>query len=240
MIMDNYILMEYYTRYLKEVRHASSATIAHYTGALKSISKFLMERGKIQTSIYEITDLNELEIIKDYLFSNPDFLEWNNRGHRMYSAAYNNYYQFASGEDFYNIKDDIKKMDIAMPIPQKINMTHNYWKRSSIIKNQALESAGYRCELNPDHHTFISKFTMRPYMEGHHLLPMKFQKDFDMSLDVYANIICLCPTCHRLLHYGLVSEKEKVLKEIYDERCDRLFNSGIAISRNKFLELTKI
>ena len=68
---------------------------------------------------------------------------------------------------------------------------------------QSIESAKYECEINSKHKTFTAKSTGMPYMEGHHMLPMKYQDRFKSSLDVYANIICLCPICHRLLHYGV-------------------------------------
>ena len=74
-------------------------------------------------------------------------------------------------------------------------------------------------------------------MEGHHVLPMKYQHKFTKSLDVYANIICLCPICHRLLHYGIDTEKEGILDRIYYERSDRLATSGIKISKKEFKNL---
>ena len=76
-------------------------------------------------------------------------------------------------------------------------------------------------------------------MEGHHAIPMKYQRTFSVSLDVYANIVCICPTCHRLLHYGIYDERKSVLNRIYTERADRLKQSGISLSRDEFLEKTK-
>lgn len=74
-------------------------------------------------------------------------------------------------------------------------------------------------------------------MEGHHAVPMKYQDKFEHSLDVYANVVCLCPICHRLLHYGVESEKENVVNKIYHDRVDRLASSGIKISRNDFMRI---
>lgn len=75
------------------------------------------------------------------------------------------------------------------------------------------------------------------YMEGHHAIPMKFQDKFNYSIDIYANIVCLCPICHRLLHYGIASEKDKVLNKIYSARADRLAACGIRIGKADFKEL---
>ena len=68
-----------------------------------------------------------------------------------------------------------------------------------------MEIAEYKCEISPQHITFTSKNTGHFYMEGHHAIPMRHQDKFTKSLDVYANIVCLCPICHRLLHYGIES-----------------------------------
>ena len=65
-------------------------------------------------------------------------------------------------------------------------------------------------------------------MEAHHLIPMSAQNDFENSLDVDANIVCLCPNCHRKLHYGNQIDEE--LKILYEKRKELLNKSGIMIS----------
>ena len=68
---------------------------------------------------------------------------------------------------------------------------------------------------------------------------MKYQNRFQNSLDIYANVICLCPTCHRLLHYGVESEKMNVVNKIYYDRSDRLAASGRKIGKEEFESLIK-
>ncbi len=73
-----------------------------------------------------------------------------------------------------------------------------------------------------DHETFDSKQGYR-YVEAHHLIPMKAQKDFpNINLDRTENIVALCPTCHRAVHLGTKEEKMKHLKPLYDERMPLL------------------
>ena len=76
-------------------------------------------------------------------------------------------------------------------------------------------------------------------MEGHHIIPLRHQEEFNVSLDVYANVICLCPTCHRMLHYARTEDKLDSLNMIYHERADRLATSGIRLSNDDFIELVK-
>lgn len=234
---DIYVLKEYYMQYLKKIRGNSSSTITHYLSALDVISSYLIQKQKIRTTIYEITDLNNLQIIKEDLYQDPVFVDKDERGHRMYSAGLNNYCRFASGENFVSIQDRIPLMDITVPRNEQTLHTIEEFKRSSILKNQTIESAGYLCEINIQHQTFISANTNHPFMEGHHAIPMKMQSQFKNSLDVYANIVCLCPICHRQLHYGLCEDKEEMLKKIYFSRSERLYHSGLKISQREFIDL---
>lgn len=231
---QNYILMEYYIRYLKNVRKVKESSVAHYLQALRTVSKMLVEKRKVSNSIYEIRDVNELSIIKEYLYNEPEFIKLDERGHRMYSAGLNNYFKFANGDGFSGVEDDMRVMDIEISKRERNTTVVEYWKRSSIIKTQSIKAASYKCEIDNGHATFVAKSTGEQYMEGHHAIPMKLQDNFDVSLDVYANIVCLCPICHRLLHYGEDEAKEIVMDKIYFTRADRLANSGIRLSRDEF------
>lgn len=236
-IMNGYVLMTYYTKYLKNIRKVSDSTVKHYQEALRYISKYLVQKEKVNQSIYEIQDVGELEMLKTYLYNAPDFVAFDMRGHQMYSAGFNNYYRFASGQGFANIHQQIGVMDSEVPVTQKQTNKVETWKKSTIIKIQSIKAAGYQCEVNPEHYTFTAKSSGHPYMEGHHALPMQLQEKFDTSLDVYANIVCLCPICHRLLHYGVDSEKTEAVNRIYYDRVDRLASSGIKISKLDFERL---
>lgn len=235
--MNEYVIMTYYTKYLKEIRKVADSSVKHYQDALRYISRYLVKKNKLQKSIYEVQDIGELEVIRTFLYSDPDFVALDKRGHQMYSAGFNNYYKFACGEGFSNIHRQIGLLDTEVPVAGKQTITQTTWKRSSIIKIQAIESAGYLCEIDSNHKTFTAKATGYAYMEGHHILPMKVQDKFNKSLDVYANIICLCPICHRLLHYGIENEKETILDKIYYDRSERLATSGIKIGKEDLKKL---
>jgi len=233
------ILKEYYVRYLKEVRGNSDSSVNHYLGALQTISKYLMEKGKIESTIYEIDNIDTLEVIREYLFQQPDFIEKNERGKRMYSAGLNNYIRFAEGTEFKEAGEKKQFLDIEIPLGEELISSSIRWKRNGIIKRQAIEIANNKCEVDSKHITFLAESTMKPYMEGHHAVPMKEQRRFNVSLDVYANIVCLCPTCHRLLHYGELRKKKEVLEQIYIERDKRLECSGIVLTRDEFIAIAK-
>lgn len=232
---NNDVLKEYFKRYLIEIGKESS--VKHYLRALQYVSKLLVERQKISSSIYEIKNMDELQIVREYLYNDPEFVAKNTRGHNMYSVGFNHYCEFANGENFQMIKWEFGNMDIEVPVGVQVLSESNSWARSGIIKKQAIEAANYSCEINIEHQTFTSKSTGKQYMEGHHAIPMNKQGLFDKSLDVYANIVCLCPLCHRLLHYGIAAEKNNLLNKIYYDRSERLARSGIRMSKDEFVEL---
>jgi len=85
-------------------------------------------------------------------------------------------------------------------LPSQSTTTHKAWSRDPNVAALALQSAGYKCELCPDLPTFTSRSTGNPFVEAHHLIPMKLQDDFTVSLDVKDNICALSPFAHRKIH----------------------------------------
>lgn len=228
------ILKIYYAKYLKDVRGLTDSSVNHYYDALNNISKRLKSKGLVKDDLYEIMDLDYLASVRDDLYNDPDFIELNERGRRMYSAGFNNYFKFASGEGFKSVADEIEKMDTPIIAETPSIVEQKVWKRSNILRVQVFSFADYKCEINGSHETFIAESSKKPYMEGHHAIPMRLQEKFHNSLDVYANIVCLCPICHRKIHYGLNDEKSTMLDKIYYDRADRLAESGLKISKDDF------
>lgn len=109
------------------------------------------------------------------------------------------------------------------------------YKRSRNVAANALALADFSCELGCTTELFIRKATTVTYTEAHHLIPLCFQNEFLNSLDVEANIVSLCPNCHRKLHYG--AEIEPMLEKLYMNRHNRLKKCGIEISYEKLLLL---
>lgn len=232
------ILKSYYREYLLKVRMVSESTVKHYYDALNKNSRLLKKLGLVKENIYELHSYEELTSAIGLLLINAEFIQYNSKGNNMYSSALMRYLEFAKGCDFASV-NEVSSLDIPVVAPesQTVNGTKR-WRRSPIIKVQSLEMAAYRCEINSEHETFICKSTDKMFMEGHHAIPMKYQDNFDFSLDVYANIICLCPVCHRMMHYGRSCDKERYIDKIYLTRVERLIKSGLDISKDEFRSLT--
>ena len=230
------VLKEYFSRYLTDVRGLSMSSVKHYIDALNNISRRLVEKGLVQIDIYEIMDLEKLSGIQDILFSDPEFVELNTRGNHMYSAGLNNYFRFAEGTDFNHVSH-ASKMDVPIKAKTSVKTEIKLYNRSDILRTHTLAFANFHCELNNNHESFIAEKTKKPYMEVHHIIPVKWQAQFEYSLDVYANLISLCPVCHRQIHHGLKFDRLKLTHQIFDEREERLVKSGIILSRDEFTEL---
>lgn len=109
-------------------------------------------------------------------------------------------------------------------------------KRDAKKVKQALYRANYKCEIDSLHKTFTRKKDGLDYTEAHHLIPLSAQDDFCQSLDIFANIVSLCPNCHKEIHYG---NSENMIKKLYNQRIKQLQEAGIYISLEKLLNYYK-
>lgn len=95
--------------------------------------------------------------------------------------------------------------------PQKVK-TNSGEKYPRDPKNGAiaLQRAGFKCEFNPEHESFVKASDGHNYTEAHHLIPMAQQGLFKNKLDTPANIVSLCCTCHRCIHLGTEKAKKRL------------------------------
>lgn len=105
-----------------------------------------------------------------------------------------------------------------------------------------LANNGYSCELSSlsihSHNTFPTSAGVQ-YLEAHHLIPMKFQKNYTNNLDRSDNIVALCPTCHKAIHYGDKATKKTYLEPLYNARKSALSAAGFDMCANIDDFLTK-
>ena len=230
------MLRELYKQYIRISRGLSDRTVGHYITGINTINAILAKYHYPITDVFSVSTFEELNSIKTFLENNDEFVTKDSVGHNMYSVAFNHFYRFACVEEQF-FKKDIQQMDIPVQVPKTIQTRTSSWKRNQIIKCQVIIGADFTCENNGEHQTFISKATGKPYMEGHHLIPIRYQTEFKTSIDVYANVVCLCPNCHRLLHFGTDRDKTYAAEKLFDSRSERLIKSGIDLSKHDFVSL---
>lgn len=124
--------------------------------------------------------------------------------------------------------------DIPQKKKQATNVNGNLlYPRNPAHAKKSIREANYSCEISTEHKTFIQKFNLKPYTEAHHLIPLKYHSDYPASLDVPANIISLCPSCHRKMHFGQLDEVELLLKSLWEKRAKRISECGLEVSMRK-------
>lgn len=235
--MSKETLKAYFKKYIVDIRGRKESTYLHYIDALNNISRNLKGKGLIKEDIYEISSLEALEQCRQVLMADEEFVALNTRGNHMYTAGLKNYISFAQGLDFAALKENVKRFDVPVPKPEKIIIEKESFKRTNIVRVQAIELAGHKCEIDNSHITFEAEKDGSPYMEGHHAIPLHLQGDFLYSLDVFANVVCLCPICHRKIHYGRCVDRKDMLAYLFEERHYRLENCGLKLDKDQFIKV---
>lgn len=124
--------------------------------------------------------------------------------------------------------------------PELNENSNSRYKTNTRLAKTVIKRHDYLCEIDSSHISFINRKDEQ-YMEAHHLLPMSSQKAFlPINIDRTENIVCICPNCHRAIHYGSIDEKRQRLSKLYDIRENELKKSGINIDKPELLKLYKI
>ena len=111
-----------------------------------------------------------------------------------------------------------------------------YYPRNRNTVLVARDRADNKCELDSSHQSFISR-NGNKYLECHHLIPMRFQDEFNVSIDVAANVVCLCSECHNKIHYG--KDYEDIILNLFNKRKNKLKECGINIDEESLLKRYK-
>lgn len=132
---------------------------------------------------------------------------------------------------------DMDKIQRLEPRPEwSINNGKRFYARQENRVNNSLELAKYMCEIDNSHKHFICEKTNKYYVEGHHLIPLQFQDDFQYRLDIEENIVSLCAVCHKKMHHAIFDEKKPLIEMLYSKRKDLLEAKGIRISLEELKE----
>ena len=200
------------------------------------------EQGAIESYRYELENLpSEIELAHDF----KNLLYQYDKLVGLVGASLSDLvpvteaeYQKAAFDKSHGIQSSKKSDEPVGPetSPNKQNSySYESFSRDPTKAGIALRTAGYLCEIEASHETFISRATHQPYIEAHHLIPISQQRAFKYSLDVTENIVAVCPMCHRLLHFGRPQDKNKLLVELFEKRRSGLERKGIVTELKNLL-----
>lgn len=127
--------------------------------------------------------------------------------------------------------------DVPKPRVQKLNAPSGgtFYPRNADVAVRALKAAEHKCErVGCVRKLFTREKDGMPYLEPHHLIPLARNDDFEKTLDVEANVVALCSSCHNEIHYGKF--RRELIREMYGNRIERLEKAGIELSLEQLLE----
>lgn len=105
----------------------------------------------------------------------------------------------------------------------------------------SLINNNYQCQYDNNHTTFINNSSQKPFMEIHHLIPIKFISEFwqnyNVNIDCVENVVTLCTNCHRAVHYGNDLIRKEILSQLYKLKKDELSKLNINLSLQELLSM---
>lgn len=156
-------------------------------------------------------------------------------------------------DDDFNFQNQVQNSEVSTSISDTAMQEPSFNNGSSgktvakkaHISKQALKEANYKCVFDNSHKTFHTSKGVS-YMEGHHLIPCTvsnvehYWTKFGRNIDCVENIICLCPTCHRRIHFGSKEERKQIIEDLYNKQIKSMRAVGFDISVEELLSLYDI
>ncbi len=108
-------------------------------------------------------------------------------------------------------------------------------KKNPSVSKRAVAASNFTCAYDSEHHTFQRRNNCQ-YMEGHHLIPCTstnaeiYWTRCSRNIDCVENIVALCPTCHRRIHFGSAKEKSEIVEKLFNVQVNKLKSAGLDIS----------
>lgn len=168
----------------------------------------------------------------------PSFIMVNQQKGRFYNAALEGYFNFVSHRNPKIVMRSNKKSDQSKYIPiykaKKEQITSYYFPRDQRFALIAMESNNWQCFFNKKHELF-KKDDGTPYLEAHHIIPMKYYEDFNVSIDQPCNIVPLCPNCHRKIHHAQMHVRYKMIRNLYNRRINDFKRHQLNITLKRLL-----
>lgn len=218
-------------------RYYNSKNIPSNEILIRDIKELITEYMKLKIIVGDRTtsEFNDFILLNsndNFLDTTEDDIKFTIKTQEIISNSVSTKYELTPKE--------IIDSPISRPNPIVKNNGAKTWPRNADTAANSIINSNYKCTFDNNHISFTSNKHKKPYMEPHHLIPLSEQDKFFVSLDVEANIVSLCSTCHNCVHYGINEEKFEILKKIFYSRKERLSNCGINITLNDLLQIYKI
>ena len=198
---------------------------------------FYQGKYEIATNVYSGLECKGTITVKNALnavIDNYDETDIVNSDDAIYDAIY----QEIVNDLPINTSVEIEKYEAIeyQPTDKEKLSKSNRPNTNPVLGKEAIRRNQYCCAVDSNHKTFIKKNGER-YMEAHHLIPLEKQKEFTNKLDTIANIVPLCPLCHKLLHHGKIEDIKPIITQLFIKRQEALKQSGLEITLEALIKL---
>lgn len=241
-------------------KDSKSNRAGSYANYLMRLIIFYEEKYPYEYSTF--TTHNDFIKLKSKIL-NSDFDKYNKDEGRFPNATLNTFERFIEftesinkkNEEFlinYNVDQTENKIDedstpfiirentVDYITARKPKLNYNelsFYPRNINESILAKQRSNWKCEYGINHKTFISKSDNNQYMESHHLIPMAYQGLFEYTIDFADNIICLCPTCHRMIHSATDDVKKDMILKFFNQRQYLYPKYGIKVDVHSLLNM---
>lgn len=148
-----------------------------------------------------------------------------------------------------SISDDninIENGALAFSVEPKILKIDNVkrYSKNPTLGKMAIKISEHKCQNQNAHITFESRTNHKDYMEAHHLIPI-FKQDeiwekYGVNIDCLENLISLCPTCHRAIHYGTNNVKKEIITKLFNLKQEQYKAIGLNIDLDTLLGFYRV
>lgn len=199
-------------------------------------------------------DLRSLPLQEKFIIRMADYNSRMFRKQRFYKGTYEkldaeiiryleNYLEASTRDDDFEEQKSIQmaylpkdggKESYRVEPEYKVGTNGKAVKKRHYLAKQVLHDSDYKCAVCANHKTFLTKEGVQ-YMEGHHLIPCtpsnakEFWDRFGANIDCIENIVCICPNCHRRIHFGSNTDKREMIEKLYEVKKAELERARIKI-----------
>lgn len=238
--LDNYKAYEENLSYINAGANNKSNKGSSYKN---SLAKILVNYGRIYGEMPEDPSSNVTIENMRRIQAMTSFIMVNQQKGRFYNAALEGYFNFVSLRNPQiitrhntgsKLKKDTQNNGIPVYKSKREQVTSYYYPRDQRFALIAMKNNNWQCFFNNKHELF-KKDDGTPYLEAHHIIPMKYYGEFSVSIDQPCNIVPLCPNCHRKIHYAQKSARDKMIRSLFSHRVNDLKKHHINITLKKLL-----
>lgn len=190
-----------FEQYLKEILPPTEEPQTYSRKLDNKIKKFYDKLSRKLESLYTITDINEVRVIKNDIITNPNFVYSRKKAGDDRIKGLDNYISFLEkGLQVTEVKTKKKiKRSTIDEEGKHITKETTVIQRNQSARKKCIEHYGCKCAACGIVMKDVYGEIGENFIEVHHLNPIHLFDDQHV-VDYKEDLIPLCPNCHAMIH----------------------------------------